>query len=391
MKPSNAQQTLSLLGFYSIGALRDIIPIYPLYSVVFIQNGITPLELSFLFIIWAAVGLFLEVPSGAIADAVSRKWLVVSSSALKSLGFLSWMMWQDFWGYALGFVLWGVGSSLRSGAFEALLFDNLKAWDRSSDFARHYSRIRSLGTTCVVIGITLGGLLIQFGYDTVLTVSVLVPLIVTVPFVLYVHDTTKTEVPEGHSYIGSAIREARSNRNIMLILLITTCLLTVHGLFDEYLPPLLKQHGFDLDDIAYLSALALMALALGQFTANYTPRLDFQIQIGLIGLASLSLLPAALSTQWPAIAAVMAFSFLFGVAATLIEINLQESIKSEARATVTSVISLGENIGYMIWFLAFGLVAEATSFAGATVFLSITAIILCIFFVAYPVRNVSKN
>ena len=118
-------QDKSLFGFYSAGALREVIPIYPLYAVMFLDSGITPLELSYLFVIWATVGLLLEVPSGALAGAFLRKWLIVASGFLKSLGFISWFLWQDFWGYALGLVLRGCGSTLRSGAFEALLYESL--------------------------------------------------------------------------------------------------------------------------------------------------------------------------------------------------------------------------------------------------------------------------
>ena len=36
-------QASSKVGFYSAGALKDIILIYPLYCVMLLDNGITPL------------------------------------------------------------------------------------------------------------------------------------------------------------------------------------------------------------------------------------------------------------------------------------------------------------------------------------------------------------
>ena len=105
-----------ILAFYINGGGWELIPIYPLYAVMFGAHGVSPIELSYLLVMCVGVGLICEVPSGALVDTFSRKWLIVSSSFLKGLAFLSWFLWQDFWGYALGFTFWGIGGSLRSGA-----------------------------------------------------------------------------------------------------------------------------------------------------------------------------------------------------------------------------------------------------------------------------------
>lgn len=376
--PPEQRQRRSLFGFYSAGAFREIIPIYPLYSVMFLDNGITPFELSALFIIWALVGLILEVPSGALADAVSRKWLVVASGFLKSLAFVSWFLWQDFWGYAFGFILWGIGSTFRSGAFEALLYETLKSWDRTHDFNHHYGRIRALGTMCVLVGEASGGVLITLGYDAVLLVSALVPLLATVPFVLLVADVRVRGEKQSGGLIRGAINEAKQNPTILVILFITTFMLTVHGVFDEYVPPLLQEQGFSLSLIAFLAIPVFSAAALGQYLADRIESISYRQQLLLIGAGTFMLIPGALFGPWYVVASVTVFFFAFGLAGTLVETQLQHAITGDARATVTSIIGLGDSIGAIIWFFLFGLVADQNSITTATIALAAATILLCV-------------
>ena len=57
---------------YAYKALDDLILIYPLYAVMFVDHGVSPSQLALLFAVWSAVGLALEVPSGVLADHFSR-------------------------------------------------------------------------------------------------------------------------------------------------------------------------------------------------------------------------------------------------------------------------------------------------------------------------------
>ena len=279
---------------------------------MFLSHGITPLELSLLFVIWASVGLALEVPSGALADAFSRKWLVIWAGILKSAAFICWFFWQDFTGYALGFICWGIGSSLRSGAFEALLFETLKNWQLATRFPYHFGRIRALSTISVLIGEASGGLLITFGYDFVLLISAAVPILVTVPFFLYIQDVREPDPSDAsRSYIAAAWQETKNSPRLISILFVSSFLLTVHGIFDEYVPPLFQEHGFSLAMIAYLAIPVFLAQAVGEFLADRAPAFTFKQQVLISAAGTLCLIPAALFSNWSGVLALSVFFFAF--------------------------------------------------------------------------------
>ena len=67
----------------------------------------------------------LEVPSGAWADTVDRRWLLILSGIVYAAAFAFWIVWPTYLGFAIGFVLWGASSALMSGTFEALVYDEL--------------------------------------------------------------------------------------------------------------------------------------------------------------------------------------------------------------------------------------------------------------------------
>ena len=105
--------------------LADVMPIYPLYALLFTDSGLSGAEVSALFAIWSGVAILTEVPSGALADRFSRRNCLVFAAVFQGAGYAAWMLVPSFAGFALGFVLWGVGGSLVSGAQEALLYDGL--------------------------------------------------------------------------------------------------------------------------------------------------------------------------------------------------------------------------------------------------------------------------
>src|SRR5689334_10355175 len=112
-----------------------------------------------LFAIWSVVSFAFEVPSGALADAWSRRGLYAIGEFLTAAGYALWLIWPAFPGFALGFVLWGLGGALASGSLEALVYDQV-----GDDYARVMGRAGTIGilatlaaTLLATPALTLGG------------------------------------------------------------------------------------------------------------------------------------------------------------------------------------------------------------------------------------------
>ena len=110
--------------------------IIPFYTVMFADRGLPPGQIGLALAAWSLTCLVLEVPSGALADLVSRRWLLFAAELAQGACFLLWIIAPNFWGFLGGLALWGVKSALTSGTFEALLFDRLTELGLEDRFAR---------------------------------------------------------------------------------------------------------------------------------------------------------------------------------------------------------------------------------------------------------------
>ena len=116
--------------FYLYRVTGQLLPICPVYVLLFQRNGLSVAEISLLLSIWCIPGFLLDAPSSVLADRRSRRNLLVEGRVLKAGCLVVWALWGSFLGYASGFILWGAGSALASGAEEAWLYDCLKVQGR---------------------------------------------------------------------------------------------------------------------------------------------------------------------------------------------------------------------------------------------------------------------
>lgn len=161
--------------WYAHGFLRELVLIYPTYAIMMQQGGISAIELSTLFIIWSFALFVFEVPSGILADRISRRNLLVISGMIKGSTFLIWWLVPGFAGYALGFVIWSLGSSLISGTSEALLHDTLEADGTQEQFERIYGWGVAANSIGVAVALLIGGWLAESGFLLPLLLSVITP------------------------------------------------------------------------------------------------------------------------------------------------------------------------------------------------------------------------
>jgi MFS family permease len=117
-------------------ALSELVPYYPLYALLFLDTGLSTAQISVLFGIWSVTSFVCEVPSGALADRWSRRGVVVLASVLQAAAFAVWTAAPALWAFALGFVIWGAGGALVSGASEALVYDGLAAVGAADSYVR---------------------------------------------------------------------------------------------------------------------------------------------------------------------------------------------------------------------------------------------------------------
>ena len=77
---------------YAYAFLADLVLLYPVYALLFSDTGLSVWQVSSLFVIWSAASMLLEIPSGAWADAVSRRLLLCLAPLAAAAAFALWVL-----------------------------------------------------------------------------------------------------------------------------------------------------------------------------------------------------------------------------------------------------------------------------------------------------------
>ncbi|MGF1777966.1 MFS transporter [Vibrio nomapromontoriensis] len=105
---------------------------YPVFTLLYLDYGLTLSQFAMLNVVWAATIVLAEVPSGAFADTLGRKKLVMLSSIVMfiEIAMIALVPTGDpnlvFIVFLINRILSGLAMALASGADEALAYDTLK-------------------------------------------------------------------------------------------------------------------------------------------------------------------------------------------------------------------------------------------------------------------------
>lgn len=368
---------------------RDLLPVYGLYGVLFADNGLDAAQISLLFALWSLTAFFLEVPSGAWADTVSRRGLLLLSCVLQAATFTVWALAPSFAGFALGFILWGISGALESGTFEALIYDELVARDETSAYARVMGYTRAAQEISVLVAIVAAAPLFALGgYPLVGWVSVGIaclhvvtalalpraPRAVSASVVEDLEDGAPEPdpgtVPSGYlsmlrTGVGESLRVRRVRRGVLL-----GALLYGMTAFDEYFGLLAVEGGASTAVSALLLGVAVTGSLVGSLLAGRTEAIPANrlaaalVVAGVLFVGGCFLVAAAPGSAYGTALLWLGFVGIaigYGIdfnAEVVAGARLQDAIEGPARATVTSVSGL---LSEIVALGIFGFVALATN------------------------------
>jgi len=359
---------------------------YPVFAVLFLDFGLTLEQFALLNAAWAATIVLLEVPSGALADIIGRRNLLVVASVLMIIELVLLCLAPQGGGQLLftiflaNRILSGMAEAAASGADEAIAYDALKRDGHPEDWGRVLEkqiRYQSMG---YVLAMSIGaavydpellnrimaglGLTLQFDPATTLRFPLYLTLAMAFGALVQTlgmedigFEKTMAETQPGdqaHMIIRAFRMTFRAGRWILQTPM-ALCVILTGLLFDHVIRVVITLNSQYLRAIHYPeasfgligSALALMGLFIPKIAAKMDARFQpasnfFAITamaiMGLTGIAFFwpyfGLLPMAL------LSGVMMFIHFFSSR------YLNRITASEQRATVLSFKGLSYNLAY---------------------------------------------
>ena len=350
-----------------------------LYLVV--VADLSAFQLVFLGTAMELTVLASEIPTGVMADTISRKWSIVISHGLMGVGMLTTGLVTSFGLLVAAQMLWGFGWTFSSGADVAWVTDELDEPERISRVITARARWQQYGAAGGMVG--FGAL----SWATSLGTAIVVAGILMIALGAYVivasteHAFTPTREhrwQESVSIFRRGVKLARHDREIMLVFGATILVNSGAEAFDRLFPKRLVDLGFpdDPDPIVWFTALGVATLAVGAIALRIV-----EARIGGVGVArrmyaavcfigAVGLIVLAHAPD--DVTGMMGVLLVGGVAWTVIRsvsvVWVNRRATSDVRATVQSFLGQVESIGEIGGGLALGVLAQATSITVALTF-----------------------
>ena len=385
--------SLTLIYFFSL--LYFYVPIATLYLQ---DKGLNYTMINSIWAIIVGTMFIAEIPTGIIADRIGRKKAIILALGLQLSGEVIFLFAQSYWLFALCGVIGGLGFAFSSGCIESLVYEDLKRSGRVDQMNRAMGLIHAARQTASLLAFALGGLLLrEINPSRFVTAIALTAGCVAIGFLLTFtlkedHQTlmnSKDQRENSLKYLKDGWQLIRSNKIFQL--LIALSIFTVP--FRDYLINLYQPRFVDagLPPVWLGFGLAL-ASGVGILCARYAYLLEKHLGSRMAILIS-TFLPGLLYFVFAFVSGgwglVPLFCLLLGVQSLkspLLSAHLNAHIADENRATVLSLISMGEGAYVMLMGLLISKAAD-NSLTGAFLLMGV---VICLSAIVFRLRKEPK-
>lgn len=356
---------------------------YPVLAILFIDLGLTLDQFVMLNFVWAVTIFLFEVPSGALADTIGRRKLLVAASALMFIEMLCLLLASWSSGpmllilCILNRICSGISEACASGADEALAYDSLPEQNRTEAWDKLLAKVMRWRSIGFVVAMVLGGVLYDpqilnflLPQDNAIPADVAhrIPvLLVLLQAIICVFITWRMCEP-AHAIAGAKLENARAHILTTTRWVLTTPKTLVVILIGVAVDSIVRNFAtinssyyrlIDLPEWTYGFLGALFGImgfiipGIAKWLNEKFSLLTNLLFIVICTLVGLILLVPAWSI-YGLIPAIFVFSMMFFLGFTVSRV-LHEESESSRRATVLSVKGLIFNLGYGLFSLAFSM------------------------------------
>lgn len=239
-------------------------------------KGFSVVQTTFLLSLQELFMIFLEIPTGVIADKISRKFSVALGYLTTVLPFAFMPIAFNYETIILLFLIKAVGKALISGADTSLLYDTLKDANRQSEYKKITTKANAWMMGVAAIAMVSGGYFGQIGhFEWTFYLPVPIQLVAATAAMLMIEPeiSRKAKTLQESNYLKHVWVSARhviANKKILLYVLL-------FGVFEGtavnmkwYYPAIFENLGFNLLIIGSAMAVLYFGKALlGLLGSNF--------------------------------------------------------------------------------------------------------------------------
>lgn len=345
------------------------------------------LYLNAWFMLWI---FLLEIPTGTVADFISRKVSITLASSAGIIGVLIYTSCPHIGVFMAGEVFFAISFTLMSGADEALVYDSLTEEGETKGSKKIFAKMESFKLGGIVTGALLGSVFAKFMGLRATVLLMVIPISISLVISMFLKEPLKKRTSDKEKYsaiLKKGVKFFFSSKVLKILAIDMMVVNSIAWLIIWFYQPFLGKAGISiiyfgivhsfmsLSQIFVISNFAGLEKILGKkknllFFTTFMTGASFI----LLGISD---------SVIPVVAAILVSS-AFGLSRSPLFSNyLNKYIPSGERATVLSTISMLRTFMIVILNPVAGFLGD-WSISGTMLFLGI---ILIIFAFISPVKE----
>ncbi len=192
----------------------------PIWFVFYLLKDVSEAQISLIVTIQYLSQMIWELPSGALADILGRKNIVIIAFILSIIAYLFMPFVSGFIPFLILSILSSIGDSFRSGSEEALIYDSYLQDDNEKGIDKLYLWSNNIYQLGLILGAVLGGYLYTINNALpfyLYTLSLVIGLIANFFYIEPKIDSVKFSVENYLLQIRDGIKEIFKSQQSRLI------------------------------------------------------------------------------------------------------------------------------------------------------------------------------
>lgn len=380
--------------YYVFSILTNLWFPIPVFVIFLLANGLSFTQAMLILSAMSVAILLFEIPSGIFADVRGRKPSLVIGVTLDLLAASLFILGHSIEVFLLGGFMYGLSFSFYSGAGSALVYDTLKSLKKEYEYKKIIGHAMFLKLIAIAVASIVGGLLasINLRLPFFAVIFFLVPaLIISVTFI---EPPRRVLAAKKILSLRSSFSKYVTNKiPLVLALVFLALMLITQDLWHFLIQPFMVDLDLSLNMIGIIfAAFAIISAVGAKYSHKYEAIFGMRFSLVSVGLMlTIPVIALGLLNSRLALLVLIPWLLAFGISRPLIEDIINKFTKSEVRAMVLSVGSMGGRLGLVVAAPIAGILADSNGVAYAFIVVGTVTLIIVGLLSLVLVKKLSKN
>jgi MFS family permease len=369
----------------------------PVLALFYIASQVPIEQFAVIMGIFSLSILLLEIPTGVVADLLGKKKTIIIGRFFYLIEIAIIAFANGFWLFLIAKIISGIGLSLTSGTYSAMVYDSLKKMKREKEYKKISGKIQTITNISMAVVFVIGAYLFTIHYKLPAIVSLpLVGIGFALSFLFKEPYKSKKSLTIKNSvkHLKQGLRYFWNHRYIKYLVIYS------FGLASALAIPLYMSSAYFELILIPISLIGVIAFISSMTTAYATKQahkwektLGEKKSLRFIQIFTLAgILLISLMMPYFGALVFLLIPLMSGFFGILINDYINKHIESSHRATMLSITNFFASLSIFLFFPIVGYLTKYSSMGFSFLFLGIILFIFLILSQIYAKRaRISQN